>query len=113
MALLYNIPLFIGIFVVLFSQARLIAFICLIWVFIYMIIISFFVKTRMLYDFEKAEADSRVSGRLADVFSNIFALKVFSAVLRFRSHSEKFSRTSQYILDTCSNSSRSISAETT
>ncbi len=70
---------FIGIFVVLFSQARLIAFICLIWVFIYMIIISFFVKTRMLYDFEKAEADSRVSGRLADVFSNIFALKVFSA----------------------------------
>ena len=33
----------------------------------------------MEYDIAKAEADSAVSGRLADVFSNIFALKVFSA----------------------------------
>lgn len=69
----------LGIFVVLFIQAPLVASIFLFWFFIYIIIISFFVKKRMFYDIAKAEADSRVGGRLADVFSNIFALKVFSA----------------------------------
>ena len=34
----------------------------------------------------KAEADSKVSGRIADVFSNIFALKVFSASRREKIH---------------------------
>lgn len=69
----------IGIFVVLFIQAPLIAFVFAVWVLFYLIVISFFIKKRMMYDITKAEADSRVGGRLADVFSNIFALKVFSA----------------------------------
>jgi ATP-binding cassette subfamily B protein len=68
-----------GIFVVLFIQASSIAFIFLIWVVLYIVVISLFLKKRMGYDMAKAEADSRVGGRLADVFSNIFALKVFSA----------------------------------
>lgn len=69
----------LGIFVVLTIQAPLIAFIFFIWVLLYLIIISFFVKKRMMYDIAKAQADSEVGGRLADVFSNILALKVFSA----------------------------------
>ncbi len=69
----------LGIFIVLFIQAPIIAFVFLIWVIIYITIISFFIKKNMMYDIAKAEADSRVGGRLADVFSNIFALKVFSA----------------------------------
>jgi len=69
----------IGIFVVLFVQAPFIALVFLIWAIFYLIVISLFVKRRMLYDMAKAQADSRVGGRLADVFSNIFALKVFSA----------------------------------
>jgi ABC-type multidrug transport system fused ATPase/permease subunit len=69
----------LGIFIVLFIQAPLIGFVFLTWVFIYVFIISFFIKKNMGYDIAKAEADSRVGGRLADVFSNVFALKVFSA----------------------------------
>jgi len=59
-----------------------VALVFLIWVFLYILIISFFVRKRMRYDVMKAEADSMVGGRLADVFSNIFALKVFSATDR-------------------------------
>lgn len=69
----------VGIFVILFMQAPLIAFVFLIWVVIYLFVISLFIKKRMIYDIAKAKADSKVGGRLADVFSNIFALKVFSA----------------------------------
>jgi ABC-type multidrug transport system fused ATPase/permease subunit len=68
-----------GVFMVLFTQAPFIASIFLSWVFVYIIIVSFFIKKRMSYDIAKAAADSRVGGRLADVFSNVFALKVFSA----------------------------------
>lgn len=68
-----------GIFVVLFIQAPLIAFVFILWVLFYVIVISLFIKKRMSLDIAKAHADSRVGGRLADVFSNIFALKVFSA----------------------------------
>jgi len=70
----------VGIFIVLFIQAPFIALVFLIWAILYLITISLFVKRRMTYDMAKAQADSRVGGRLADVFSNIFALKVFSAV---------------------------------
>lgn len=69
----------LGIFIVLFIQAPSIAFVFFIWVIFYLTIISFFIKKNMKYDIAKAEADSRVGGRLADVFSNVFALKVFSA----------------------------------
>lgn len=70
---------FIGIFTVLFIQAPLIASIFIVWVVFYIMIVALFVKKRMQYDMEKSEADSRVGGRLTDVFSNIFAIKVFSA----------------------------------
>ncbi len=69
----------VGIFIVLFIQAPVIALIFLVWVFFYLLVISLFIKKRMKYDIAKAHADSEVGGRLADVFSNIFALKVFSA----------------------------------
>ncbi|OGI95705.1 hypothetical protein A2917_00065 [Candidatus Nomurabacteria bacterium RIFCSPLOWO2_01_FULL_42_17] len=69
----------LGVFVILFVQAPKIALIFFIWVLFYLTLVSLFVKKRMRYDFNKAEADSRVGGRLADVFTNIFALKVFSA----------------------------------
>jgi ATP-binding cassette subfamily B protein len=69
----------LGIFVVLFMQAPFIALIFFVWSVLYVFIVSLFIKKRMSYDIAKAEADSLVSGRLADVLSNIFALKVFSA----------------------------------
>lgn len=72
----------LGIFVILFLQAPFVALVFSIWVLFYILIISLFVKKRMMYDIAKAEADSKVGGRLADVFSNIFALKIFSAAER-------------------------------
>src|SRR3989344_5360805 len=41
--------------------------------------LKFFVKRKVAYDLSEAEQDSRISGRLADVFSNILAVKFFSA----------------------------------
>src|SRR3989338_6531054 len=54
------------------------------WVFFYIVgvfgsIVSFLVKRKVAYDLSEAEQDSRISGRLADVFSNILAVKFFSA----------------------------------
>lgn len=72
----------VGIFTVLFIQSSVIALVFFIWIILYFFVISFFVKKRMMYDFAKAEADSKVGGRLADVISNIFALKIFSAKVR-------------------------------
>ena len=41
-----------GIFIVLFIQAPLIALVFFVWVFVYLFIISFFIKTNMRYDIE-------------------------------------------------------------
>lgn len=86
----------LGIFVVLFIQAPTIAIVFFVWVILYLIIISFFIRRRMRYDIIKAEADSRVGGRLADVFSNIFALKVFSAKEREKTSFGKVTENEQY-----------------
>lgn len=69
----------VGIFFVLFKEVPTIATLFFAWVILYLTIVYFVIKKRIKYDIAKAEADSRVGGRLADVFSNIFALKVFSA----------------------------------
>ncbi len=71
-----------GVFTVLAFEAPKIMIIFLIWMIFYLSIVYFVVKKRFLYDIAKAEADSRVGGRLADVFSNIFAVKVFSSKKR-------------------------------
>jgi len=75
----------VGVFFVLFKEATFVALIFLAFIFVYLAIVLLFVKTRMRYDIAKAAADSRVGGRLADVFSNIFALKIFSAVKQEKS----------------------------
>lgn len=68
----------VGVFFVLFKEVPTIALLFFGWVILYLIIVSFVIRKRIAYDIAKAEADSRVGGRLADVFANIFALKVFS-----------------------------------
>ncbi len=73
---------FVGVFGVLAFEAPMIGLIFFVWMIFYMTIIYFMVKKRFLYDVAKAEADSRVGGKLADVFSNIFAVKVFSSKKR-------------------------------
>ena len=69
----------IGVFVVLFTQSRMITLIFFVWVVIHIAVVSYFVKKKMKYDILEAEQDSKVSGRLSDVFGNILAVKLFSA----------------------------------
>lgn len=69
----------VTVFVVLFLQNRFICYIFVIWVIFFMSIVAFFVRKKIKYDLLEAEADSRISGRLADVFGNNIAVKTFSA----------------------------------
>src|SRR3989338_5865228 len=68
-----------SVFVVLIYQSQIISLAFGIWVVVHMAIVSFLVKRKVAYDLSEAEQDSRISGRLADVFSNILAVKFFSA----------------------------------
>ncbi len=70
---------FITIFIVLLTQSKFICLVFAIWVIFFMSIVAIFVKRKIKYDLEEAEADSWISGRLADVFGNNIAVKTFSA----------------------------------
>lgn len=68
-----------GVFIILINQSPLISVIFFGWIIIHIVIVSFFVNKKIKYDLLEAEQDSKISGRLADVFSNILAVKLFSA----------------------------------
>lgn len=71
--------LFLGIFVVLIGQSKSIAIIFFLFVLLYFGIVLFFLKRKIRLDIIEAAADSRIGGFLADIFSNILAVKIFSA----------------------------------
>ncbi len=73
-----SIIFFIGVFIVILPQSKIIALFFSIFILVYMSIIFFFLKKKIKYDTIEAQSDSRIGGRLADVFSNIFAVKIFS-----------------------------------
>ncbi len=80
---IYNFLIFFvilaGVFTVLTQESRLISLIFLVWTVLHIGMVAFFVKRKITYDLLEAEQDSKISGRLADVFSNISAVKFFSA----------------------------------
>ncbi len=69
----------IGVFVVMIQESPKITSVLFGVTFIYMVIILFFIKKKIKFDLLEAAQDSVISGRLADVFSNISAVKFFSA----------------------------------
>ncbi len=69
----------LGAFVVIFSESKLIAGLFFLWIALYLLIIFIFLKKKFRYDVIEAAADSKIGGRLADVFGNILAVKIFSA----------------------------------
>jgi len=69
----------VGVFIVLTQESGLISLIFIVWVIFHITIVSLVVKRKIKYDQLEAEQDSKISGRLADVFSNILAVKFFSA----------------------------------
>jgi len=68
----------LGSMIVLFYESKKIAFAFLIWILFYMLISLIFIKIKIKLDIAEAEADSKVGGRLADVLTNIFTVKIFS-----------------------------------
>lgn len=75
----YTFFTFIATFIILFTQSKFICLVFIIWIFVFMTVVWIFVKKKIRYDLEEAEADSQISGRFADVFGNNIAVKTFSA----------------------------------
>lgn len=69
----------IGIFIVLAGQSLIITGLFFAFILLFIGIISFFIRLKIKYDLIEAQADSRIGGRLADIFGNILAVKIFSA----------------------------------
>jgi len=68
----------VGIFFVLFNESSEIAFIFLAWVPIHIFFTILMIRRKFVFDLAEATQDSAISGRLADVFGNISAVKFFA-----------------------------------
>src|SRR3989344_3573070 len=79
----------VGVFTVLLYQSPMISLVFGIWIVIHISVVSFFVKKKMTYDLLEAEQDSKISGRLSDVFSNILAVKFFLNIFEINFFTKK------------------------
>lgn len=68
-----------GTLIILLYQIPIISLIFFVWVVVNLSIMAFLLRRKIKYDLLEAEQDSKISGRLADVFGNILAVKFFSA----------------------------------
>jgi ATP-binding cassette subfamily B protein len=82
-SVLYNFLTFfvalVGVLGVLFYESTKLGLIFLSFVAVNVLILLLLVRRKMKYDLLSAEQDSKISGRLADTFGNILAVKFFSA----------------------------------
>ncbi len=69
----------LGVLVVMFFVAPPIGWVFLFWFFTYILVVALRVRLQIKYNLEESSVDSRVNARLADVMSNILAVKMFSA----------------------------------
>lgn len=65
--------------VAIYFQSKILALYFLLWCFLYSILIVFFVRQKIKIDIKRAEADSRMTGTLADTITNMSNIKIFSA----------------------------------
>ncbi|MDR3519296.1 MAG: ABC transporter ATP-binding protein [Candidatus Pacebacteria bacterium] len=75
----FSFVILLGILIVLFIKIPILAWIFLGWSMLYVFMTVLFVRRKMLYDATEAAADSLVTGRFADVVSNILNVKIFSS----------------------------------
>ncbi|MFA6304296.1 MAG: ABC transporter ATP-binding protein [Patescibacteria group bacterium] len=71
--------------VVLYSRNRWLGLIVLAWVIVYIVVNYFFSLYKLKFDFKKSEADSRVTGVLADSITNHQNIKFFNGYEREKS----------------------------
>ncbi len=69
----------VGILTMLFIQLPTMGWLFLAWAIIYIFVSILFIRYRIKYDLQEAEADSGVTGRLSDVIMNVFNVKIFSS----------------------------------
>ncbi len=75
----FTIVQLIGILISLFLIAPLLAWIFLIWACIYLTVAFYLSRWKVKFDLVESATDSKVTGRLADVITNILNLKIFSS----------------------------------
>ncbi len=68
-----------GAYIVLAQESLVMAGILFVWMVIHIVTVTYFVKYKVKYDLEEARYDSKIGGRLADVFGNNVAVKTFAA----------------------------------
>ncbi len=68
-----------GAYIVLAQESLLIAGVLFAWMIVHIVSVTYFVKYKVRFDLEEARYDSKIGGRLADVFGNNIAVKTFSA----------------------------------
>lgn len=72
----------VAVYIVLFIVAPAIGWMYFIWSIIFIIFSFHYAKRRVPLDLAEAAADSRTTGRTADVFTNVLNLKMFSSKAR-------------------------------
>lgn len=72
----------VSVFAVLFIVAPVLGWMFFVWTIIFIIFSLHMAKKRVRFDLVEAAADSRTTGRFADVFTNILNLKMFSSKSR-------------------------------
>lgn len=77
--------------VVLYHQSKIISLYLIIWTLLYFALTLFFIKQKMKLDVEEADADSRITGVLADSITNILNIKVFSSFTQEFNYFKRFS----------------------
>ncbi len=78
----FSFVIITGILIVLFFQSPELATLFLVWGVMYVIITLFFIKRKINLDVLEAEADSKVTGTLADSILNIINIKIFASSRR-------------------------------
>ncbi|MFA7285289.1 MAG: ABC transporter ATP-binding protein [Candidatus Paceibacterota bacterium] len=87
-------PIFLSIlftFGALYLQSKVLAFYLLIWSVLYFGLVLFFLKKKIQIDLKWAESDSKITGYLSDSITNIFNIKIFSALTNQKKEFSEFS----------------------
>jgi ATP-binding cassette subfamily B protein len=69
----------VSVFVVLFFVAPFIGWMYFGWSIIFFLLSVYFARRRMTFDLVEAEKDSKTTGQMADVFTNVLNVKMFSS----------------------------------
>lgn len=89
----FLIVFIIGSTIMLYFQSRILALYLLVWSVLYAVIVFGFVRQKIHLDLKEAEADSKVSGALADSITNILNVKIFSALQKEYLYFQSFTAT--------------------